>query len=283
MKQLSPALKSHIESGMTQLITCWKLTRRDGTIMGFTEHDQDITFNTLTYKAATGFTPTAIATSAELGVNNLDIDGILSDDSITEADIHAGRYDYAEIEVFQVNHEDPNAGNIILSTGWLGEINIQHGRFVAEVRGLTQQLSTRIGELYSPVCRARFGDARCGIDLDDHTVTGNITSSTSRHQCSDDTRSEVSQFFAFGTLTFTSGANSGITLEVKQFQQGGNIIFALPAPYDIAVGVSYRMTAGCDKRFSTCRDRFTNVVNFRGEPHIPGIDKILETSSTRSL
>lgn len=283
MKTLSPALKSHIESGVTGLITCWKLTRRDGTIMGFTEHDQDILFDTLTYKAATGFTPTAIATSSELGVNNLDIDGILSDESITEEDIYAGHYDYAEIEVFQVNHEDPEAGRIILSTGWLGEISIQNGRFIAEVRGLTQQLSTRVGQLYSPFCRARFGDNRCGIDLNNHSFSGTITSQSSRHQCSDENRSETSQFFTFGSITFTSGANEGITLEVKQFQQGGSITLSLPTPYDIAVGDSYSMTAGCDKRFSTCVDRYANVVNFRAEPHIPGLDKILETSSTRTI
>jgi len=283
MKTLPPSLKSHIESGLTQLITCWKITRRDGVVMGFTEHDQNIYCDELMYKASTGFTPSAVATSSELGVNNLDVEGILSDDCITEDDIAAGRYDYAEIEIFQVNHQDTDAGRLILSTGWLDEISIQNGRFVAEIRGLTQQLSTRIGELYSPVCRAAFGDTRCGISLSEHSVEGTVTSVASQHQCADETRVEVNQFFAFGTLTFTSGANNGITIEVKQFQQGGIITLTLPTPYNIAIGDSYRMTAGCDKRFSTCRERFNNVINFRGEPHIPGIDKILETSSTRSI
>ncbi len=283
MKKLSPALESHILSGVTKLITCWKLTRRDGTIMGFTEHDQDITLDTLTYKAATGFTPTAIATSSELGVNNHDIEGMLSDESITEDDIYAGHYDYTEVEVFQVNHQNPESGRIILSTGWLGEISIQNGRFIAEVRGLTQQLSTRIGELYSPFCRAGFGDDRCGINLNNHSVTGTVTASTSRHHCTDDSRSEVSQFFTFGSITFTSGANNGISVEVKLFQQGGDITLSLPTAYDITVGDTYTMSAGCDKRFSTCRDRYENTINFRGEPHIPGLDKILQTSSTRSV
>ncbi len=35
------------------------------------------------------------------------------------------------------------------------------------------------------------------------------------------------------------------------------------------------VTIGCDKSFATCRDRFANALNFRGFPHMPGIDRIL--------
>jgi uncharacterized phage protein (TIGR02218 family) len=43
----------------------------------------------------------------------------------------------------------------------------------------------------------------------------------------------------------------------------------------IAVGDSFAITAGCDKSFATCRDRFANIVNFRGFPQIPGNDFIV--------
>lgn len=33
--------------------------------------------------------------------------------------------------------------------------------------------------------------------------------------------------------------------------------------------------AGCDKRFTTCRNKFGNGVNFRGFPHLPGNDFII--------
>ena len=32
---------------------------------------------------------------------------------------------------------------------------------------------------------------------------------------------------------------------------------------------------GCDRALATCRDRFGNVPNFRGFPHIPGNDFVL--------
>ena len=41
-------------------------------------------------------------------------------------------------------------------------------------------------------------------------------------------------------------------------------------PLDLPVRV--RLTEGCDKQLSTCRDRFANAVNFRGEAHLPGND-----------
>jgi uncharacterized phage protein (TIGR02218 family) len=40
----------------------------------------------------------------------------------------------------------------------------------------------------------------------------------------------------------------------------------------IAAGDAFTVSAGCDKRFSTCRDRFENIVNFRGFPQMPGND-----------
>ena len=46
-------------------------------------------------------------------------------------------------------------------------------------------------------------------------------------------------------------------------------------PEPIAAGDTFVVTAGCDKRFATCRDRFDNVVNFRGFPHIPGNDFVM--------
>ena len=43
----------------------------------------------------------------------------------------------------------------------------------------------------------------------------------------------------------------------------------------IAAGDDFVVRAGCDKRLETCRDRFANVVNFRGFPHIPGQDTVI--------
>ena len=42
------------------------------------------------------------------------------------------------------------------------------------------------------------------------------------------------------------------------------------------------LTAGCDKQFATCRDRFGNADNFRGFPHMPGRDFVFSFASGES-
>ena len=154
-------------------------------------------------------------------------------------------------------------------------------QFTAEIRGLTQKLSQRIGQLYSPICRARLGDSRCGVDLEALTVTGSITGVTSRSVFADSSRSEADGTFTYGNITFTSGLNDGLSAEIKDHRDGG-FTLVLPLPYDVAVSDTYSLTPGCDKTLSTCIARFSNAVNFRGEPHVPGTDKMLETAGTRS-
>jgi uncharacterized phage protein (TIGR02218 family) len=281
MKTLTPALAAHLAGETTTLATCWKLTRRDSSVLGFTDHDRDLTVAGVTYQASTGFTPSAIASSGALNVDNLDVEGMLDAGAITEADLLAGLYDHAQIDIFEVNYQNPADGTLPLRTGWLGEVTVQDGRFLAEVRGLTQPLAQRIGELYSPTCRASLGDARCKVAMAPRTRTGTLTGTTSRSVLRDTARTEPAGTFNFGTITFTSGANAGTKMEVKEYTPGV-IVLALPLTRPVAAGDAYTLAEGCDRSFATCVSRFNNAVNFRGEPHVPGLDRMLETAGTRS-
>lgn len=275
MKNLSSGLLNHLKSEVTTLATCWKVTRLDGQAFGFTDHVEDLVIDGVTYRASTGYTPTAVATSADFAVDNLDVEGLLDDPAITEADIMAGKWDNARIEIFQVNYRDPAAGKLALRSGRLGEVRLEGGRFVAELRGLTQALARTLGELYSPTCRADLGDARCKVNLASFTVTGSVTGVTSARIFQDSARGEPASWFDYGLLTWTSGANSGLAMEVKAYAPG-QFELQLPMPYAIAVGDAYSVHAGCQKRLiEDCKQKFNNVINFRGEPHIPGLDQVL--------
>ncbi len=280
MKTISPELALHLEGEVTTLATCWKLTRRDETVMGFTEHDKALIIEGVTYEAASGFTRSAINTQADLSADNLDLEGMLSSTSITEPDIMAGLYDFAEIEIFMVNYADLSQGKLKLRRGWLGEVSLNRQKFVAEVRGLMQALSQQIGALYSPACRANLGDARCKVNMAGFTVTGTVTAVTDNQNFKDSAREEEAGYFNFGNITFTSGNNAGLSMEVKTYSPGIiELVFAMP--YSVQVGDAYTMQAGCDKTLGTCKGRFNNVLNFRGEPHVPGTDAMLQTSTTR--
>ncbi|OYW14040.1 MAG: hypothetical protein B7X02_00915 [Rhodospirillales bacterium 12-54-5] len=281
MQTIPTALANHLAQEVTTLATCWKITRTDGQVFRFTDHDVDITIGAEIYSAKSGITPTAVSSQLGLSTDNLELDGLLSDGSLQEADILSGKFDHAAVSIFMVNYTSPSDGTLPLKSGWLGEVKLQGGKFVAEIRGLTAALQQSIGQVYTATCRAKLGDVRCGVNLTSYTFTGTITATTSAFSFTDSTRAQANDYFAHGLVQFTSGANAGLAMEVREFTNKEFVLF-LPMPYAMAVGDGYTVVAGCDKSFSSCIAKFSNAINFRGEPHVPGTDTILETATTRA-
>ena len=272
MKPISTALTNHIAGEVTTLSTCWKATLTNGTVLGFTDNISDLVIDDITYIATTGYTASNIEASANLAVDNLEIQGVLDSSVITEEDILAGVWDYAQIEIFQVNYNDLSQGKIFLRTGELGIIKTGRSAFVAELRGLMQKYSNVIGEITTPTCRAEFCDARCKLDIDDFTFSGSVTGITNNRLFTDSSRTEATDFYKYGKIKFTSGNNENLQMEIKEFTSGGIIELVLSMPYQIEVGDTFDITAGCSKTLNSCVG-YNNVINFRGEPHIPGQDK----------
>jgi uncharacterized phage protein (TIGR02218 family) len=281
MLTLTTAFSSHLAQEATTLATCWSLTRRDGVSLYFTDHDQDLLVDGQLYRATASMNPSAVTSQAGLSVDNLEFEGMLSSSAIKETDILAGKYDHAEIAVFLVNYSDTAMGRLPLKTGWIGEVTVQGGQFIAEMRGITSRLQQSIGDVYTANCRAALGDARCGVNLASYTFSGSVTGAEGAYAFSDSSKTQANGYFSGGKVTFSSGSNIGIAMEVRDFSAGRFGLF-LPLPSPITVGDAYTVHAGCDKRFDTCVARFFNAMNFRGEPHVPGTDKLLETSATRS-
>lgn len=271
MKAASTALAAHIAGETTTLATCWKVTRSDGVILGFTDHDSDLTVDSLLFQASTGYTRSAIHTISDLSVDNLDIESAINSDTLKADDLRAGLWDGAEIEIFFVNWQDLTQGKIILKRGTIGHVELQDTIFKAELRGMTQALQQQIVELYTPDCRADLGDARCKVDLTPLTVTGTVTAVTDRYGFTDSGRTEIADYWDGGLVTWTSGANLGHKMEIGSFT-GGVFTLYLPMVSAITVGDTYSLQPGCDKSFATCKNRYNNVNNFRGEPNIPGTD-----------
>ncbi len=277
MKTIPSTLESHLNGERLTLATCWRVTRRDGSVYRFTSHDEDLEVGGETFLASSGYTGTQIVSTDSMSVDNLEVAGLLDNAAITESDLLDGLFDGARVELFLVNWASPGDGTVPLRTGWLGEVKVRDGAFVAELRGLSQALQTVVGEVYSVACRADLGDARCGVDLSGvgpWRKTGSVASVISDRAFVDTSRSEAAGFYDQGVIYWTGGANAGLEMEIKS-QPGTTIILAEPMPHAIAAGDTYEITPGCDKSISMCRDRFSNVLNFRGEPYIPGNDRIV--------
>jgi uncharacterized phage protein (TIGR02218 family) len=273
MRAIDPALQAHLDSGATTLATCWRIARRDGAVFGFTEHDRALSFAGTLYEPETGADGSALASSADLAVDNGEISGVLSSDRLRPAELLSGRFDGAAVEIWRVNWAAPDE-RLLMKRGVIGEVRREGARFTAEIRGAAQALNQPRGRLYQRLCDANVGDARCGADLDQPSFRAN-GAVTAAH---DDARFEASglagfadQWFALGRLDWLSGANAGTSGHVKA-QAGGTISLWAPAGLAIAIGDGFELRAGCDKRFETCRAKFANVVNFRGFHLMPGDD-----------
>lgn len=276
MKGLTAGMQTHMSGSPTTYAMCWKITpRAPGTIVGFTEHLEDIVFEGLTYSARSGFSPSALRNTNDLAVDNFDVTFMLEFDGTAEAELIGGYYDYAKVEVFLVNYANLSLGKIQLARGTLGEITIGRGQAKTEVRGLAQELQQDVLELTSPTCRADLGDARCKVNLAAFTVSGTITAATSSKIFADSSRGEGGGYFNGGLLTWTSGENAQLKMEVKSFN-ATQFELHHAMPYPVQIGDTYQVYRGCDKALSTCKNVFNNVVNFRGEPHLPGIDQVVQ-------
>lgn len=280
MRTIPSALQDRLSSGVTTLCRCWRITRRDAVVLGFTDHDEDVALDGLTCRAGTGLTAAEATAQLGLAVTGTEISGALSDDALTEADLAAGRYDAANIEVFLVDWSEPSLF-VLLNKGTLGEVRREGQAFAVEMRGLADRLNEESGRRYTAACSADLGDSRCTIDLSDPAFRGTGTiaalSGTSSFSVSG-LDGFADNWFSAGKLTFTGGANSGLAVEVKSHRvTTDGIAFELwqAMPEALAIGDPFSVTAGCDKRFDTCRDRFDNAVNFRGFPQIPGNDFVV--------
>lgn len=177
MKNISNELSEHLDGEVTTLCSCWRVVRRDGREFFFTDHDQDIFFEGNTYEAEASYERTAVQTTSDFGVSNLDVSGILDSDLITDEELRAGLFNRADVFVFIVNWANPAQGALRVRRGWFGEVTLlDNGTFVTEIRGLGQALTYNWIETYSSECRADFCDTRCGLNIADFTRRATVTS-----------------------------------------------------------------------------------------------------------
>ena len=277
MRDLGEALQAHLDSGATTLCRCWRLERRDGTVMGFTDHDRDLTFDGVVFRASSGLDAAAVQSSTGLSVDNSQAVGALSDLGLDEVDIRAGRYDGAAMLAWLVNWSDV-AQRVVQFRGTIGEIRRSGGVFEAELRGLTEALNQPQGRAYHRACSAVLGDVACGVDVLEpgYSVELTIEGEAGSGPFAFAGLAEFDEkWFEKGVLRVLSGAAEGLVSIIRsdRYRDG---LRHIELWQELAVAVSegdlIRLEVGCDKSVETCRLKFHNFLNYRGFPQIPGED-----------
>lgn len=272
---------------VTYYIQTWTITRKDGQVFAFTSHVSDFLFKGIVHKACNSLSASATESSTiPSSTGNMDMAGVVSDDSITDADLYNGLFDGAEVEVWVVPWKNPdNETAMRVLHGTIGKVEHGDNQFRAEIITPSATIQQRpLLETYSPGCRFKLGDERCKIDLSALEVSGSVTglaiptcpNSSERRVFADSSRTEVNGFFDFGEVTWVTGDNAGLSVEVKSNTDGTFILWK-PLPNPIQLGDQYTMRPGCDLSAETCKTKFNNFDNFGGFPHVPGEDKAFQT------
>ena len=271
------ALLAHLAREVTTLCHCWRLTRRDDVVAGFTDHDRPLSIAGVSFEPQSGFAGSEARDSLGLAIDTVDVEGVISSAGIVEADIAAGLYDGATVETLLVNWRNP-ADHARIRRATIGTITRSDQRFTAELESLTHQLDRVNGRYFRRDCYAELGDARCGFDTgaDGFSGSGAVVSlEVPLRLVVSGLDGFAAGWFTRGLLTWTSGVASGRTARVAGHRKVGGVVELaladrlLPEP---AEGDGFTIVAGCDKSFATCRAKFANSLNFRGFPHLPGND-----------
>lgn len=250
------------------LAFCWRLERRDGVVIGLTSHDRDLFIQDLRYRAAPGMRPSAVRGGITADGGDTDVEGALVADAINEADLFAGRWDGAGLELRLTEWEAPGLLWLLLARGELGAVGRKGGAFTAELAGAATVLGQAVAPSTSPDCRASLGDRQCRVDL---AGRRRIVTVAAVADADVTIAGLIAGDYAFGTLRWLSGANGGIVQGVAD--NGADVVMLVdPPPFAVEAGTLALLTEGCDRQIGTCATRFANALNFRGEPYLPGTD-----------
>jgi uncharacterized phage protein (TIGR02218 family) len=266
-KTIDTDLLATYQSETPTIVVCVTLTRRDAQVFRWVGHNKDVTVDGNLYVSAPGVQIAALVSTDGFAVDNTEIK-VLEDEDITRADILAGVWDGADMEIAEIDWKAETPVKNILKVGKLGNFHAKKGFSTVEFRDMRQAIQAPHETIMQPTCRYTLGDAKCRKDVSamPYHVFGLVDSSADQYSVTDAARTEEDDYFAEGVFTFFSGPNDGMSQKIKSFSAG---VFVFWQQFIYPIGADgYWATAGCRGRFQEdCHAKFDNVINFGGEPN----------------
>lgn len=314
MKTIPAALQAHYDSGGLCVASALLIRRQDGKVFAFTSHDLPLVMDVSpwgvdeaeqVFDSAQGLDVSGIVSTAGFNVDNLEITTLDDGSLFVREEVLAGMWQNAEFWLFRYRWDVllPTIANDVevLMRGWLGEITLGTSTLTVELRGLKQKLQQSVGMVSQKTCRSRLGAVglgQCNRDLADLTHAVEVVSVTDKRtfviaqlpvQPPPDPDAQPGDplpplvqppafpddYLGEGMVTWTNGANTGLSQKVRTHTAAGVVTLVLPMVLPIAVGDQLTVVAGCRKRLmEDCKAKFGNVLNFQGEPHRPSPDEL---------
>lgn len=120
--------------------------------------------------------------------------------------------------------------------------------------------------VYSPACQHVLYDSGCGLVKSAFGTAGTVGAGSTNSVIN---WSGASANFNQGTVVFSSGANGGVSANVKCAVAGVSLTLSYPLLNAPAAGDAFTAYWGCDHTHATCANKFNNLANFRDFPFIP--------------
>ena len=253
-------------TGVTSLAFCWIVERGDGAGVALTSHDRELRIDDVHCSTAPGLMPNAVQDGAP-DQPLAELVCSLDSAALSPPDLEGGRWDGARATLLVADWES-GATSTELCQGEIGEVTMDGDQFTVDFQGAGRHLSRPVCPVTSPECRAAFGDKACRIDLSGRSIRAEVVSANGASITFDQ---ELDERFVLGALRWLRGTNSALRTQVVQVDGSTAQLRQSPA-FAVREGDVAILGEGCDKRLQTCRERFNNVINFRGEPHLPGAD-----------
>jgi len=253
--------------------------RDDGSVYGFATLDTDVTFNdgihNVVYSARDEMRPQNMQQEANYEVDNTNLVGWFNSD--LEKLVVAGKFNLAEITIYRVSYTMLSAGAEVIAYGNVGTIDFSadtKGKRTVEFRSLMALLQQTVQDKYSLLCRASFGDDRCGMPFiwANGTVASVGDDPYTKFTISGVTASD--DYYILGIVEFLTGDNAGATMEVETWAASGQTQLSFLCPYPVKAGDTLRIRQDCDKTATACIG-YGNIVNMRAEHLTPVQDKAL--------
>lgn len=275
MRDMTSATAQALSADATTLCHCWRLMRRDGAILGFTDHDRDLAFAGVTFRATTGLDAAQAESAAGFAVGGGEVHGAFDDAALVDGDLAAGLYDGASVEIWLVDWSDV-ARRVLMDIATIGEVRRTEFSFVAELRSLAHRFDEEQGRQFQRNCSADLGDVRCGVDLASPLYSTGATIASVESDGAFVVTPDAdfaTGYFTDGAMTSLTGGHHTIKLHEK-VAAGDRVVLWSAHATTLVQGARATLVAGCDKSPESCAAKFDNIANFRGFPHMPGNDVV---------
>lgn len=270
MKTISTDLLSSFTNEVTTLCRLLEIKKTDNTSIYLTDGVVDIMFEGDLYLSSPGFDASSVQTELGSTEQGLNVKLFCNDTSVIFSDIFNGKINNTITTLSIVDYMNLDYGQLILfkgkNTNWK---MTEKGSLSIEIGSQLKSSSYISTQIYSPICRADFGDSKCKFPIETLAKTITISSLTSSNQkFNSATVTEVLSYWTLGTLQWLTGNNTGIAHEIMGSTPTGGLSLFLPPPSAVMIGDTAKIWPGCDKSLKMCFERYANNANFRGEPYM---------------